>query len=71
MVPRLRGDDGSSEPSFFHVYFTPQIPRELTTGRQRLNSQESGFEGRPMGLFFYFVLFIVACFYGWYARSGS
>ncbi len=34
-------------------------------------NQECRFEGWPMGLFFYVVLFVVTCFFGWYARSGS
>jgi hypothetical protein len=25
---------------------------------------------RPMGLFFYFILFAVACLYGWLSRSA-
>jgi hypothetical protein len=27
------------------------------------------FEVWPMGLFFYFILFAVACLYGWLSRS--
>lgn len=47
--------------------FRGNSPRPEHVSRVR----RSEFEGWPMGLFFYVVLFIVACVYGWYARSGS
>ena len=32
--------------------------------------RSGGFRGWPMGLFFYFILFAVACLYGWVSRSA-
>jgi hypothetical protein len=44
---------------------------ELTTARTRLNSQERLIREGAMGLFFYLILFVVICLFGWSSRSRA
>jgi len=49
----------------FYDGFHGNSPQAIRVSRVR----SDGFRGGQMGLFFYFILFAVACLYGWVSRS--
>jgi hypothetical protein len=44
---------------------------ELITAAQRLNNRNEQDLETAMGLFFYVVMFVAACGFGWWTRGGK